>query len=312
MAGGPVLTLCDTGLARGGTWSKKDVLVWGGFGTGTFRVPAAGGRATVVTAPGKASAGDHRFPWFLPDGRHFLYMDTTSNREESGIYVADLESQDRKRVLAADSNAVYSPPGYLLFVREGALMAQPFDTDKLQVTGDAVPVADQVDSQATRAQNQFSISQNGVLAYTSGRGGGGSAPYLVRSVRQGDWHARRSERVKLGRHFSGWQDRGGATHRPGPQGHLAARSGSWRRFPIHLRSGEQQLSGMVSRTAAMSRFLLSVTASTRPYRRATSGTGQDEVLSQPLGEPPSPTVVEDWSRDGRYARPESGEPENAV
>ena len=94
--------------------------------------------------------------------------------KQSGIYVADIESEYRKRLIAADSNAVYSPPGYLLFVREGALMAQPFDADKLRITGDAVPIADQVDSQATRAQNQFSISQNGVLAYTSGRSGGGS------------------------------------------------------------------------------------------------------------------------------------------
>src|SRR5678816_3123848 len=115
LAGGPALTLCDTGMARGGTWGKKNVLVWGGFGTGTFRVSAAGGSATAVTAPGKAPAGDHRFPWFLPDGRHFLYMDTTPIREQSGIYVADLETKDRKRVLAADSIAMYSPPGYLLF-----------------------------------------------------------------------------------------------------------------------------------------------------------------------------------------------------
>ena len=119
-------------------------------------------------------AGDHRFPWFLPDGRHFLYVDTNSNPEQSGIYVADLDSHDRKRLLAAESNAVFSPPGYLLFVREGVLVAQPFDTEKLQLTGDPVPVADQVDSQSTKAQNQFSISQNGVLAYTSGMRGGGS------------------------------------------------------------------------------------------------------------------------------------------
>ena len=88
--------------------------------------------------------------------------------------MADIESEYRKRLIAADSNAAYSPPGYLLFVRDGALMAQPFDADKLRITGDAVPIADQVDSQTTRAQNQFSISQNGVLAYTSGGSGGGS------------------------------------------------------------------------------------------------------------------------------------------
>ncbi len=299
LAGGPTLTLCDTGLGRGGTWSKKDILVWGGFGTGTFRVPAAGGGATGVTAPGKASAGDHRFPWFLPDGRHFLYMDTTSNREESGIYVADLESKDRKRVLTADSNAVYSPPGYLLFVRGGTLMAQPFDTDKLQVTGDAVPVADQVDSQATKAQNQFSISQNGVLAYTSGRSGGGSV--LTWFDRSGkvtgtlgasnalSWGAISPDgkTVAVQRIEQGLRDiwlhdlaRGAAsrfTFGPGSNSYPA-----WSADGRHVS------------------FMSSRDGVARPFQRATSGTGQDEVMSKSLGEPPSPTVVEDWSRDGRY------------
>ena len=72
--------------------------------------------------------------------------------------------------LAGNSNAVYTPPGYLLFVRERTLMAQPFDAGKVQTTGDAVPVAEQVDTGIV-AQYQFSVSQNGVLAYTSGGGG---------------------------------------------------------------------------------------------------------------------------------------------
>ena len=77
--------------------------------------------------------------------------------------------------MLADSNTVFTPPGYLLFAREHALMAQPFDPGRLQTTGDAFPIAEQVDSaSAGRTENQFSASQNGVLVYISGSGGGGN------------------------------------------------------------------------------------------------------------------------------------------
>jgi serine/threonine protein kinase/Tol biopolymer transport system component len=299
-AGGPALILCDVFQARGGTWSKKDVIVWGGFGTGTFRVPAAGGSATVVTAPEKASgAGDHRFPWFLPDDRHFLYTDTASNGAESGVYVADLESKDRKRVVAADSNAVYSPPGYLLFVREGTLMAQPFDAGRIQTTSDAVPIADQVDSQSSRAQYQFSISQNGVLAYTSGRDGGGAlltwfdrsgkVTGMLGAPNAFSWGAISPDgkTVAVQRVDQGLRDiwlhdlaRGTAsrlTFGPASNG-----------YPVWSPDGRYVA------------FFSQRDGIGRPFQRAASGTGHDEVLSKPVGEPPTPTVVEDWSRDGRY------------
>jgi eukaryotic-like serine/threonine-protein kinase len=301
LAGGPVLTLCDVGAGRGGTWSHKGVLVWGGFGTGIYSVPAAGGRATAVTSPSKRAGGvDHRFPWFLPDGRHFLYTDTTSNVEESGVYVADIQSDYRERLVAITSNAAYSPPGYLLFVRDGALMAQPFDAALRRITGEAVPIADKVDSQATRAQNQFSISLNGVLAYSSGRSGGGSL--LTWFDRSGkvtgalgapnalSWGAISPDDkiVAVQRLDQGlmdiWQHdltRGIAsrfTFGPGGNGYPA-----WTRDGRHV--------SFVSVRQGVG----------RPFRRATSGSAQDEILSTPLGEPPSSTNVEDWSPDGKYA-----------
>ena len=174
VAGGPALTLCDAALGRGGTWSKNGVIVFGVNNGGTYRVPAAGGSATPLTTPDRASGEtSHRLPWFLPDERHFLYTANNQEREKVAVYAGDLDSKNRKLVVSADSNAMYTPPGYLLFVRERTLMAQPFDAGKLQITGDAVPVAEQVDSSSLAAQNQFSASQNGVLAYTSGASGGG-------------------------------------------------------------------------------------------------------------------------------------------
>ena len=176
VAGGPALTLCDApGAPRGGSWGKNDILVFAPNNglMGVFRVPAAGGNAAPVTQRNAASGENtHRFPWFLPDGRHFLYTATSAGAEKDAVYVADVDSKSdaktRQRVLAANSMAVYAPPGHLLFGREQTLMAQPFDAGKMQTTGDAVPIAEQIDSPATSTQYQFSVSQNGVLAYSSG------------------------------------------------------------------------------------------------------------------------------------------------
>jgi len=165
VTGGPALTLCDVD-GRGGTWNKDDVIVYGVNPGGLFRVSAAGGAPTPLTAPDTAASElNHRAPWFLPDGRHFLYTARSGEAEKSRIYVDSIDdakpgSKTRREVLAAASNVVYVPrmrgsQGYLLFVRENTLMAQPFDAAKARTTGDAVPVAEQVDYNAVKnAQGQ--------------------------------------------------------------------------------------------------------------------------------------------------------------
>jgi len=172
VAGGPAMTLCD-GDWWGGSWSKRDVIVFApNQASGLFRVPAGGGSATPVTELDRASGEtSHVYPWFLPDGRHFVYTATNTNPEKTAVYVADLDSKTRHRVLSANSNVVYSPPGYLLFLHERTLMAQPFDAGKAVTSGDPVPIAEQVDNWHdffANIQGLFSASQNGVLAYTSG------------------------------------------------------------------------------------------------------------------------------------------------
>ena len=110
-----------------------------------------------------------RYPWFLPDGHHFLYSYTGG-----GVYADSLDARPgvstAKKVLDVDSNAVYVPPrdsspGYLLFLRERSLMAQPFDAVKIQITGDPVPVAEDVAFVSPPAGGQFSASRSGTLVY---------------------------------------------------------------------------------------------------------------------------------------------------
>jgi Tol biopolymer transport system component len=173
-SGGPPQTLCELSAnITGGSWSRDGVIVLGTPTGGLFRVPQAGGVATQFTAP-DASLGEtgHWRPWFLPDGRHFLYATNTRKAEDSAIYLATLDSKDRKRLVAARQAAAYAPPptgsenGHLLFLRAGTLMAQPLDAKRFELTGEPFPVAEQVGSYYGIAF--FSVSANGVLAYRSG------------------------------------------------------------------------------------------------------------------------------------------------
>ncbi|HEV2201370.1 MAG TPA: protein kinase [Bryobacteraceae bacterium] len=298
-AGGPPLTLCDAVGTRGGTWNKDGVIVFGVISGGIFRVPAAGGSAVPLT---KLDAGEiaHRYPWFLPDGRHFLYSAQSGEAGKSGVYAADLQSKDRKRIVGETSNAVYAPPGYLLFVREQTLMAQPFDDKKLETMGDATPIAEHVDSVSSFPnQTQFSISQNGVLAYTSGSSGGGSL--LTWFDRSGKMTGTLGVPDVVGWGAISPDGKTVAVDR-GDQGavdiwlHDLAR-GTASRFTFGPRTNEYPVWSPDGSHIAFFSFRDGVA---HPFQRATSGTAQDELLSKPLGEPSHLTVVNDWSRDGRY------------
>jgi len=132
-------------------------------------VAAAGGSSAPVTELDKSrNEIGHRFPHFLPDGRHFLYLAVSSEAEKSAVFVGDLQSKDKKLVAQIASNVQYVEPGYILFAREGTLMAQPFDVSKLETAGDAVPITEHVDLAPAGPYAYFGASRNGVLAYASG------------------------------------------------------------------------------------------------------------------------------------------------
>jgi Tol biopolymer transport system component len=176
LSGGPAVTLADTvnNAPGSGSWNQDDVIVFGRFNTPLFRIPASGGSPVPVTVLDQARGETtHWAPWFLPDGRHFLYVALASDPEKSAVYVGDLDSKARKKVIGFGTRTIYVNPGYLLYLRDRTLVAQPFDARKLQTTGDAVTVAEQVDESAATVfgLGHFSASQNGVLAYTLGGAG---------------------------------------------------------------------------------------------------------------------------------------------
>jgi eukaryotic-like serine/threonine-protein kinase len=173
-SGGPPQALCDAPAGRGGTWSTTGTIVFAPDTTsGLARVDAAGGtRVPLTTVDGKETS--HRWAAFLPDGNHFLYFTHGSTGADSGVYLAALDSKERKLLLRNDSNAIYAAPGYLLFVRDNTLMAQRFNLHSFALEGEAKPVADHVAVNTDTWRSIVTASANGELLYQHGAAGGGS------------------------------------------------------------------------------------------------------------------------------------------
>jgi len=166
---GTVQTICDAPDGRGATWSQRGVIVFAPnpFG-GLSLVPASGGDpAPLTTTPQQDMS--HRLPHFLPDGRHLLYFSgRATTGKDSAIMSFDLDTRTSALVAHQSSEGFYVPPGYLIFVRENNLMAQPFDAGKLRTTGDPTPIAEHVAFNALRWTGAYAVSSTGRLLYESG------------------------------------------------------------------------------------------------------------------------------------------------
>jgi serine/threonine protein kinase len=165
MTGGPPQVISELGVFRGATWNRDNILIIGGENSTLHRLSAAGGKTVEITklSPGQIT---QRSPSFLPDGRHFLYYVQGAD-EAAGVFIGSLDTGDSKRLLGADSAAVYSlATGDLLYVRQGTLLRQAFDVKTLTPTGDPIPVVEHVGS--NNGTGAFSVSDNGILTYKTG------------------------------------------------------------------------------------------------------------------------------------------------
>ena len=184
-AGGPVQVLCDgPQLDGGGTWNEDGVILFSGRGPEgpIMRVPAAGGSPSPVTRLGPNETS-HRWPRFLPDGRHFLFLATDQRPQSGTLYVGSIDGQPPKRLFDSQFMADFVD-GYLLFKRDLALVAQPFDPGTLEFTGEAVPVADWIGSVPSSRRVGFSASSAGYLAFSSDIGITSRLVWLDRNGRQ--------------------------------------------------------------------------------------------------------------------------------
>ena len=173
VSGGSPQTIADApggGNGASGSWNREGTVLFVPIRGGVIhRVSESGGAATPVTTLDTArNEVGHGWPHFLPDGKHFLYLARSTTPENNAIFVGSLDSNERKLVVNANSNVAYVLPGYLLFNREGTLMAQPFDADRLEFTDRAVVIAEDVQFNGSNGRTAFAASLNGVLAYRTG------------------------------------------------------------------------------------------------------------------------------------------------
>jgi serine/threonine protein kinase len=300
IAGGPPQTLCDgVGVVLGGSWNRDGVILFGSNSGVIMQVSAAGGGAAnplTRTEPSRRE-GNHTDPTFLADGRHFIYMRRSSQAEYNGIYLGSLgvkpEQQSLRRIQATDFSPAYAPPvggapGQILFLRDGTLLAQPFDERRLATAGEPVPITGDVGTSLTRGS--FTVSANGALAFHSGTGGGARFGWFDRGGRA-LWLA-----VDPGEYYGlalSPDDGRVAYSRPSAGGiwllDIARNANS--RFTFQqdgARSAVWSPDGKYVAFASIRQSGVYVKATTR------SGSEQPLISAGPL------KFVSDWSRDGRF------------
>jgi eukaryotic-like serine/threonine-protein kinase len=184
--GGPAVDVCELKSAgdpanerpgiipgiRGAAWGSQGTIVFGSNNV-LYQVPSSGGTAVQITQldPSRQEIY-HARPLFMPDGRYFVYLRASAAGENSGIYAGSIDSKpgdQPRRLMPAELGVEYAPDenpssGHLLFLRQDTLMAQPFHADRLELSGEPVPVAQQVGSNGIAA-GYFTVSNNGVLVY---------------------------------------------------------------------------------------------------------------------------------------------------
>ncbi len=168
VTGGPPQTICAALNARGGSWNRSNIILFALVRDGIYQVPAAGGDPGKITTFDAAKGeADHRWPFFLPDGKHYLFLARAEDAEESVVWLGLLGSKERKRIIRSSGNAACAN-GYLLFSRERTLLAQPFNSRSFEVEGDPVAVAEKLTYIAGTAGAVYSVSDGGLLAFAQG------------------------------------------------------------------------------------------------------------------------------------------------
>ena len=173
LAGGPSLVIADAPEGRGGSWAPDGTIVFSPVLRGPMqRVSESGGEVTQITQADERNSPGRRFPQFLPDGRHYLYLVTAAVEPAGrGVFVGSLDGGEPQRLLADESNAWFTPKqpgsnqGVLLFARDNVLMAQPFDAAQLEFTGGAIGLSAELAPPSVKAHYVFGASPSGSLAY---------------------------------------------------------------------------------------------------------------------------------------------------
>ncbi|HXZ27364.1 MAG TPA: hypothetical protein VEG08_05120, partial [Terriglobales bacterium] len=308
LAGGPPQTLCDAPGGRGGSWSREGVILFTpDTQEGLWRVSANGGAATPVLKVDLKEYTTYRWPRFLPDGKHFLYVAANHNApsgEKTGVFFASLDGKENKLVVHTFAQAEYAQ-GELLFLRENTLLAQSFDPRRGKLSGEAAPVNAEAQFDLSTWHGIFSASETGVLAYQAG--GAGAGTRLI-------WYDRSGK--KLG---TVGERQSYSNMRLSPDGRRLAVAAGDPNSDIFIFDLERGVKTRLTFTSGLpnigpvwsrdgSRILFASNRANRTfnlYEKPSDGTGPDEELLPPSAFDRSPS---DWSADGKflaYAQDES-------
>jgi eukaryotic-like serine/threonine-protein kinase len=172
--GGPPQTVCESRSRGDGAWSKRGMILYDGSPTDSVMKVSAGGGTPVPATRIDRKNGETGTAWphFLPDGRHFLYLGLTSKPEESYLKVGDTESDKVVTLQKGNFSRIeYVAPGFIIFVRDRALLAQSFDAGSMKLKGDAFPIVDDVSAGGGTTSNADFSTSRSALVFRGGLAG---------------------------------------------------------------------------------------------------------------------------------------------
>ncbi|MGD0929040.1 MAG: protein kinase [Candidatus Korobacteraceae bacterium] len=169
ISGGMPVAICDANNPRGGSWGSTGMIVFApSYNSSLLQVAAAGGTPAQVLQLDSPKYSTYRWPWFLPDGKHFLYFAanhlTPNNPSTGGVFFASLDGKENRLLFTSASNAIYAS-GYLLYLSGNALQARPFDPASGQVKGDSTVLAGDAQNDRDVWRGIVTASENGLLLY---------------------------------------------------------------------------------------------------------------------------------------------------
>jgi eukaryotic-like serine/threonine-protein kinase len=302
ISGGPPVTICsDCNAVYGGTWNRDGVILSTNRAGELYRISVAGGDPKPLRPLSEGETGQY-WPEFLPDGKHYLYLSLSSRPNEQGIYVASLDSTDRKFIVGTNANATYVQSGQLLFMRGDVLMAQPFDLRNLTLGGEPRSVADHIETGTAAGTSlpaaTFAASPNGVLVWRRVFQSSQSLP---------QWFDRNGK--KLGSVGEAADYSNPALSPDDTKLAVGIRDPQTKTRDIWifdlLRGTKTRLTfdpaddldPIWSPDGTQIAFTSNRTGQRNIYRKPADGSGSEELL---LGGKEGQENVEDWSRDGKY------------
>jgi serine/threonine protein kinase/Tol biopolymer transport system component len=302
LTGNSVRVLCDASDGRGGAWNQDGVILFAPQpDSPLFRVSENGGTPEQVTQLGEGKS--HRWPSFLPDGKHFLYTSQPGSTESSaGVFLASLYAPHGVRVLSEAINA-FVAGDYLIYARNGLLLASGFNLKQGKTEGDGIVLGDQVEAITDRNYAAFSISQTGVLAFTPG---GQRNHQLVWFNRSG----KELNRLEPNESFAEFEltadGKRLVTNRKDESNQTSLWIFDLQRGTLSKISkpNEDSSSGLWAPDAASVAYLASRSGQWQIIRKWIDGSEREELLvSSPLSKYP-----DDWSKDGKWLVFESVSP----